>query len=91
MDLNHLRRVARKRVKEDLVAKNVGIFRDEFGAEIKFNMSGIKECINQLFNSYPDKLQLLMEGLEEALASAVYLGFTHPKEHVAGYLILKQK
>lgn len=81
--------MARKRVKEDLVAKNVGIFRDELGAEIKFNMSGIKECINQPFNSYPDKLQLLMEGHEEALASAVYLGFTtyqtHPKEHVAGY------
>lgn len=89
MDLNLLRRTARNRVKVDLVMKGVGIFREEIGAEIRFNMAGIKECINQPFNPYRDKLLLLLDGLEEALANAVYIGFTtyqtHPKEHVAGY------
>jgi len=89
MDLNLLRRTARDRVKVDLVMKGVGIFREEIGAEIRFNMAGIKECINQPFNPYRDKLLLLLDGLEEALANAVYIGFTtyqtHPKEHVAGY------
>lgn len=39
--------MAKDRVRVDLVTKNVGIFRDELNAEIKFNMAGIKECINQ--------------------------------------------
>jgi hypothetical protein len=38
--------MARDRVRMDLVATNAGIFRDELGAEIRFNMAGIKECIN---------------------------------------------
>ncbi|QRR03809.1 LPD3 domain-containing protein [Dyadobacter sandarakinus] len=89
MDLNLLRRVARERVKVDLVATEIGIYRKELDAEIKFNMSGVKECINQPFDPYPDKILLLIEGLEDALRGARYVGFTshqnHPKQHVIGY------
>ncbi|PSL26199.1 LPD3 domain-containing protein [Dyadobacter jiangsuensis] len=89
MDLNLLRRMAKDRVRLDLVTKNVGIFRTELGGEIEFNMAGVKECINQPFNPYRDKILLLIDGLEEALGSAAYVGFTsqqnHPRPHVVGY------
>lgn len=81
--------MARDRVRMDLVATNAGIFRDELGAEIRFNMAGIKECINQPFDPYRDKILLLIDGLENALRSASYVGFTshqnHPRQHVVGY------
>jgi hypothetical protein len=89
MDLNLLRRIAKERLREDLVAKGVGIYRKELGAEIRFSMVGVKECINQPFCLYVDKINLLIDGLEEALANALHLGFTdyqtHPKSHVLGY------
>ena len=89
MDLNFLRRMARDRVKRDLVAENVGIYRAELDADIKFNMVGIKECINQPFHLYQDKILLLIEGLEDSLKEATYVGFTsnqnHRKQHVVGY------
>ena len=89
MDLNALRRLAKERVKTDLVEKNVGIYRSELNAEIRFSMVGVKECINQPFCLYVDKLNLLIEGLEDSLATAIHLGFTdyqtHPKPHVLGY------
>lgn len=73
----------------DLVTKNAGIFRKELGAEIEFNMAGIKECINQPFHPYRDKILLLIDGLEDAMRFASYVGFTsnqnHPRPHVAGY------
>ncbi|MCF2487105.1 hypothetical protein [Dyadobacter sp. CY347] len=89
MDLNFLRRMARDRVKRDLVAENVGIYRAELNAEIKFNMVGIKECINQPFTPYQGKIHLLINGLEDSLREATYVGFTsnqnHQKQHVIGY------
>ncbi|MCF2500681.1 LPD3 domain-containing protein [Dyadobacter chenhuakuii] len=89
MDLNALRRLAKERVKSDLVEKNVGIYRAELNAEIRFNMAGLKECINQPFNPYEDKILLLIQGLEYSLKTATYVGFTsnqnHRKHHVIGY------
>ncbi|MCF0049823.1 hypothetical protein LXM25_07540 [Dyadobacter sp. LJ53] len=89
MDLNFLRRMARDRVRVDLVAKNVGIYRAELNAEIRFSMAGVKECINQPFNPYQDKILLLIQGLEDSLKGATYVGFTsnqnHRKQHVIGY------
>jgi hypothetical protein len=50
---------------------------------------GLKNCINQPFNLYRDKILLLIDGLEGALRSATYVGFTshqnHPRPHVVGY------
>ncbi|MDR6807168.1 hypothetical protein J2Y45_004498 [Dyadobacter sp. BE34] len=93
MDFKTLRRLAKERAKEKLVVTNTGIYREELDAEIKFNMAGIKECINQPFSPYLDKINLIMDGLEEALATATYIGFTtyqtHPKEHVLGYHYLE--
>ncbi|WP_353717980.1 hypothetical protein [Dyadobacter sp. 676] len=60
----------------DLVAKGIGVYRKELDAEIRSNMVGAKECINQPFSPYLDKINLLINGLEEALDSATYLGFT---------------
>lgn len=84
-----MRRMARDRVRTDLVANNVGIFREELGAEIRFNIAGVKECINQPFDPYRDKILLLIEGLEAALTDAHYIGYTfyqnHPKKHVLAY------
>ena len=81
--------MAKERVRLDLVTKNVRIFRKELSGEIEFNMAGIKECINQPFNLYHDKILLLIDGLEAALRSATYVGFTshqnHPRPHVVGY------
>lgn len=89
MDLKSLRRIAKDRLKDDLVMKGEGIYRQELGAEIKLSMAGVKECINQPFCLYVDKLNLLIKGLEEALATAKHLGYTdyqtHPKPHVLGY------
>ena len=89
MDLTTLRRLARERAKADLVTKGVSIYRRELDSGICFSMAGIKECINQPFSLYSDKINLIIDGLEEALASATYLGFTtyqtHPKPHVLGY------
>ncbi|SEJ09988.1 hypothetical protein SAMN05216327_10662 [Dyadobacter sp. SG02] len=93
MDLKTLRRLAKERTRLDLVVQGVGIYRKELDAEIRFNMAGMKECINQPFNPYADKINLLISGLEEALACATYLGFTtfqtHPKPHVLGYHYFK--
>ncbi|WP_439556941.1 hypothetical protein [Dyadobacter sp.] len=95
MDLNFLRRLAKERVKAQLVTKNVGIFRNELGGEIKFSMAGIKECINQPFDPYYDKICLLINGLEDALKSASYIGFTshqnHPRPHIVGYHFFETK
>ncbi|TLU99275.1 LPD3 domain-containing protein [Dyadobacter luticola] len=89
MELSLLRRLARERVKQDLVLPNVGIYREELGAEIRFNMAGVKECINQPFDPYREKILLLIDGLEEALLNATYVGFTsqqnHNRQHVVGY------
>ena len=87
--------MAKDRVRLDLVSKNVGIFRDELNAEIRFNMAGIKECINQPFDPYADKILLLINGLEEALMNASYIGYTtyqnHPKPHVVAYHYFETK
>ena len=89
MDLNNLRRLAKERVKNDLVTKGIGIYRQELGGEIRFNMAGLKECINQPFDPYQEKILLLIDGLEQALIEAVYVGFTsnqnHRRQHVVGY------
>jgi hypothetical protein len=53
----------------------------------------MKECINQPFNPYQDKILLLIEGLENSLKEAAYVGFTsnqnHRKQHVVGYHFFK--
>jgi len=89
MDLHSLRRSAKERLKTDLVAKGAAVYRQELGAEIRFNMAGVKECINQPFNPYQDKILLLIQGLEDSLRKATYVGFTsnqnHQKQHVIGY------
>ncbi|WP_215232469.1 LPD3 domain-containing protein [Dyadobacter linearis] len=93
MELNQLRKLARERAKNELVGKNVGIYRPELGGEIRFSISGIKECINQPFHQYVDKVKLIIDGLEESLANAEYLGYTesqtHFKPHVKGYYYFK--
>ena len=93
MHLNLLRKEAKERVKIELIEKGIGIYRNELNAEIKFNISGIKECINQPFNRYQDKVELIIFGLEKALIEAEYMGYTeyqtHPKEHVVGYHYFK--
>lgn len=89
MDLNSLRRKARYIAKARLVETGLTIYREEIKAEIPFNVSGIKEYINQPFKHYTRKIELLLEGIEEALRQATYIGFTtfqtHPKDHVIGY------
>jgi hypothetical protein len=42
MDLNVLRRLAKERVKTDLVKTGTGIYRHELKGEIRFNMLGSK-------------------------------------------------
>jgi hypothetical protein len=95
MDLNALRRLAKERVKTDLVATGEGIYRQELEGEIRFNMAGVKECINQPFNPYQDKIFLLILGLEDSLKKATYIGFTsnqnHRKQHVIGYHFFETK
>ena len=89
MHLNLLRKEAKERVKVELIGKGIGIYRKELNAEIKFNISGIKECINQPFKRYQEKVELIISGLEKALIEAEYIGYTeyqtHPKEHIIGY------
>jgi hypothetical protein len=89
MDLSVLRRVAKERIKTDLVKTSAGIYRHELRGAIRFNMAGIKECINQPFNPYLEKILLLIQDLESALKEATYVGFTstqnHQKQHVIGY------
>lgn len=93
MDLNLLRKQAKERAKIELVQKDVGIYREELQAEIKFNVAGIKECINQPFSKYFEKVNLIIYGLEEALTDSEYIGYTtiqtHPKPHVLGYYYFK--
>ena len=38
MDLHSLRRSAKERLKVDLVMKGAGVYRQELGAEIRFNI-----------------------------------------------------
>jgi hypothetical protein len=89
MDLNLLRKKAKERIKIELVGGGIGIYREELKAEIRFNISGMKECINQPFNPYQDKILLLISGLENSLKEATYVGYTsnqnHRKQHVVGY------
>ena len=58
MHLNLLRKEAKERVKIELIEKGIGIYRNELNAEIKFNISGIKECINQPLTVIRIKLNL---------------------------------
>lgn len=93
MDLNLLRQQARKRAKIEIVQKGVTVYRKELNAHIYFSVSGIKECINQPFSKYIDKINLIISGLEEALENSEYVGYTyfqtHPKEHVVAYHYFK--
>lgn len=95
MDLHSLRRSAKECLKVNLVMKGAGVYRQELRAEIRFNMTGVKECINQPFNPYQDKILLLIQGLEGSLKEAIYVGFTsnqnHRKQHVIGYHFFETK
>lgn len=91
MNLNQLRKEVLEKAKNEIIKKRVTVFREELQANIEFNISGIKECINQpcSHNVFMAKMELISDRLEEALIMAQYIGYTdhqtHPKEHVLGY------
>lgn len=89
MDLGSLRKEAKEQAKADLIDKGVTIYREELKGEIAFNVTGIKESINQPFSKYIEKIELIKDGLENALRLAQYIGYTtyqtHHKGHVLGY------
>ncbi|RRA99478.1 LPD3 domain-containing protein [Larkinella rosea] len=88
-DLNQARKIAKAKAVERLVKTRLTIYREEIDAEIRFNVKGIKECINQPFSNYIAKIDLVRDNIEEALKTAKYVGFTdkqtHPKAHILGY------
>lgn len=97
MDLRTLRRSTLEKVKHELIKKGVVVYRRELKDYIQFNVSGLKECINQPCSNevFFDKIELISDRLVIALKTAEYMGYTeyqtHPKEHVVGYHYLKTK
>lgn len=95
MDLGQLRKTILEKVKNEIINQKISVYRNELQASIEFNISGIKECINQPCSAhvFPAKLSLIADSLIEALTTAEYIGYTtyqtHPKEHVLGYHYFK--
>lgn len=95
MDLGQLRKTILEKVKNEIINQKLSVYRDELHANIEFNVSGIKECINQPCSTpvFITKLNLIADHLIESLTVAEYMGYTtyqtHPKEHVLGYHYFK--
>lgn len=95
MDLGQLRKTILEKVKSEIINQKISVYRNELQASIEFNISGIKECINQPCSTHVfiTKLNLIADHLIETLETAEYIGYTtyqtHPKEHVLGYHYFK--
>lgn len=68
-----LRREHQKEAKENLVTKDASVKRKELDKPITFNVSGVKELINQPHKHYYEK-NSLVRNLDTILKTAKYLG-----------------
>jgi hypothetical protein len=90
VDISVGRMVARAAAADRLVKNKVVVYHAGLGASIMFTTKGIKECINQPFKHYREKLALIFQGLEEALEHSTYDHCPEPpdlgkKDHVVSY------
>lgn len=72
VDLKTARNAVRRSASKRLVDNKVSVYHAELGVNITFNKAGIKECINQPFHSFIEKLVLIRDNLEEAIRLSKY-------------------
>jgi hypothetical protein len=89
-DISAARIAARDAAANRLVETKTSVYHDGLKADITFTKRGIKECVNQPFRNYREKLSLIYHGLEEALRLSEYDNCPEPpdhpgKEHIVSY------
>jgi hypothetical protein len=72
IDLKTARNAVKRSACRKLVDNKVSVYHAELGVSITFNKAGIKECINQPFHSFVEKLVLIRDNLEEAIKLSKY-------------------